>query len=122
MNWTKLQSFTIQYLLKPPAFSRMSRSWPSVCRFCLNPRLKQITINTVKYFSVSQFTKSCAGWEILLVPNEAEIVAAEAEVLDVEPEAGSEGGGDLQVPGVLGIGAGGQLGLVLHHLETQLKS
>ena len=72
-----------------------------------------------------QFTKSCAGWEIHLVPNEAElpeIVAAEAEVLDVEPEAGSEGGGDLQVPGVLGIGAGGQLGLVLHHLETQLKS
>ena len=75
--------------------------------------------------SMFQPTKSCAGGQILLVPDEAElpdIVAAEAEVLDVEPEAGSEGGGGLQVPGVLGIGAGGQLGLVLHHLETQLKS
>ena len=75
--------------------------------------------------SVFQPTKSCAGGQILLVPDEAElpdIVAAEAEVLDVEPEAGSEGGGGLQVPGILSIGAGRQLGLVLHHLETQLKS
>ena len=70
-------------------------------------------------------TKSCAGGKFLPAADEAElpdVVAAEAKVLDVEPEAGSEGGGGLQVPGVLGIGAGRQLGLVLHHLETQLKS
>ena len=71
-------------------------------------------------------TKSCAGGKILLVLDEAElpeIIAAEAEVLDVEPEAGSEGGGGgLHGPGVLGIGPRGQQGLVLHHLETQLKS
>ena len=70
-------------------------------------------------------TKSSAGGKFLLVPDEAElpdVVAAGAEVLDIEPEAGREGGGGLHVPGVLGKGAGRQLGLVLHHLETQLKS
>ena len=70
-------------------------------------------------------TKSRAGGKILLVPDEAElpeVVAAEAEVLDVEPEAGGEGGGGGHLPGVLGVGAGRQQGLVLPHLETQLKS
>ena len=57
-------------------------------------------------------TKSRAGGKILLVPDEAElpeVVAAEAEVLDVEPEAGGEGGGCPDVLAVLSVGPRVQL-------------